>query len=380
MKTIFLILILFVSSITFSQNLIRNPDFSNIEIEFRNGKKVFPNYWKAYDMLNFYTIFSHPAKYSEINTFGKPNDFSNLNGFFLLDILHHSTGIYTELESTLEKGISYNIEVELKIDRVNLNSDFRTTINDTTKGEIKDSADLDYNYIISLVTYFHLENPNGGCNSNKEYVIFDFPESITPDSTENWITLSKNYIAKGNERYYSIGTYNSKDYINILLTQNNDTTNYKHKWARYLIRKVSVTPQIKEQELIVSNTFEPDFLDQMKANATLILHSISFDLDSYDLNAYSLKEIAKIAVYMKSNREVHLNIVGHTDSTGAHEYNQILSEKRALSVYNVLIENGIPPESLDYEGKGKTPPLDDALYKENFKRNRRVEFEFITKD
>lgn len=68
-----------------------------------------------------------------------------------------------------------------------------------------------------------------------------------------------------------------------------------------------------------------------------------------------------------------LQIVGHTDSDGDAGFNQSLSESRAQSVANILINNGVPPQRLQTFGRGETQPVASNLTPEGKAQNRRVE-------
>ena len=355
--------------------MIRNPDFSDVSITYKYGKVVLPKNWDSFDKLNFPYFFSHPTKIPAQDFLRKQDDTKKNTGVLILYMLHQSNGFYTELKNTLKNEQPYHIEIELKIDRILLNSD--NGPNSRQNGVKMDSADFDYNYIISLVSYFTLSDPYMLNKNERNYVIFDFPKSITPDSTNNWIKLTKTYIAQGNEEFYSIGTCNSQDYIDVLRTQNNDTTDYNHKWARCLLRKVSIIPVSYERDFTISDTFEPDsIILTNNQNLYFILRNVNFEFDSYELSESSILELKKIAEFLKNNSQIDLNIIGHTDTIGSNQYNQGLSEKRALSVYKYLINQGIDEERLGYEGKGESEPLDENLFIKNLYKNRRVVFEF----
>jgi OmpA-OmpF porin, OOP family len=68
-------------------------------------------------------------------------------------------------------------------------------------------------------------------------------------------------------------------------------------------------------------------------------------------------------------------VEGHTDSTGSHEYNQALSERRATRVRDVLMDNGVPPQRLTVRGYGETDPIADNATQEGRQANRRVQLE-----
>ena len=76
-----------------------------------------------------------------------------------------------------------------------------------------------------------------------------------------------------------------------------------------------------------------------------------------------------VQVYANST----LQIVGHTDSDGDASYNQQLSEGRARSVANVLINNGVPPQRIQTFGRGESQPVASNLTPAGKAQNRRVE-------
>lgn len=73
------------------------------------------------------------------------------------------------------------------------------------------------------------------------------------------------------------------------------------------------------------------------------------------------------------NTDGQLVVEGHTDSRGSSSLNQRLSERRAETVRNYLIEHGIPPERINAEGFGNTRPIASNWTAEGRANNRRVE-------
>jgi hypothetical protein len=67
-------------------------------------------------------------------------------------------------------------------------------------------------------------------------------------------------------------------------------------------------------------------------------------------------------------------VEGHTDSVGSDAYNQTLSEKRANSVRQYLVNKGYPDDKITAVGMGETSPIADNTTKEGRAENRRVEF------
>jgi outer membrane protein OmpA-like peptidoglycan-associated protein len=74
---------------------------------------------------------------------------------------------------------------------------------------------------------------------------------------------------------------------------------------------------------------------------------------------------------MKEAPDIKVRVEGHTDATGAADYNVALSERRALSVAEYLVKLGVEPSRLMLIGKGMAEPLTQNRYDP---ANRRVQF------
>ncbi|MFW6019982.1 MAG: OmpA family protein [Bacteroidales bacterium] len=148
----------------------------------------------------------------------------------------------------------------------------------------------------------------------------------------------------------------------------------------------------KEDYLFYSETFElkgvhtqtepyeKDIpLKPIEVGETVVLNNIFFDYDEYELLPSSKVELNRLIGLLKNNPEMEIRIQGHTDSQGDEEYNEKLSENRAKSVYNYLVEHGISEERLSYKGFGESQPIADNDTKEGRAKNRRTEFEVIRK-
>ena len=120
-------------------------------------------------------------------------------------------------------------------------------------------------------------------------------------------------------------------------------------------------------------------LKPIEVGETVVLNNIFFDYDEYKLLPSSKVELNRLVNLLKNNPEMEIRIQGHTDSQGDEEYNEKLSENRAKSVYNYLVEHGISKERLSYKGFGESQPIADNDTEEGRAKNRRTEFEVIRK-
>ena len=118
----------------------------------------------------------------------------------------------------------------------------------------------------------------------------------------------------------------------------------------------------------------------IEKEVTIRLNNIFFDFDKASLKSESTPELNRLANLLKENKNMKIEISGHTDNIGTRKYNQALSERRAQSVYNFLVENGIDGSRLKTIGYGKDRPMvsnDDEI--DGRELNRRVEFKILEK-
>lgn len=88
-----------------------------------------------------------------------------------------------------------------------------------------------------------------------------------------------------------------------------------------------------------------------------------------DLTA-DLRTVASSLLKYPNSR---IEVIGHTDNTGTAAYNQDLSQRRAVSVANVLRESGVPGNRIAAYGRGEDQPIASNLTPQGRAQNRRVE-------
>jgi len=106
---------------------------------------------------------------------------------------------------------------------------------------------------------------------------------------------------------------------------------------------------------------------------------INFDFDKANIKKIYYPEIEKIAIAMKNNPKLKIEIDGYTDNIGSEEYNLKLSLKRAQRVKGILVNKyGIDPKRIVVKGFGEKYPLLPNTTSTNRALNRRVEIIDIT--
>ncbi|MBC2712766.1 MAG: OmpA family protein [Desulfosarcina sp.] len=100
---------------------------------------------------------------------------------------------------------------------------------------------------------------------------------------------------------------------------------------------------------------------------------VSFDLDSDLVRPGLYNELDRIAQVLIKYPQTSILVEGHTDSTGSDTYNQQLSERRANSVKNLLVQRGVQVYRINTIGYGESRPVATNATPEGRQMNRRVE-------
>ncbi|MGM0647049.1 MAG: OmpA family protein [Bacteroidota bacterium] len=115
-------------------------------------------------------------------------------------------------------------------------------------------------------------------------------------------------------------------------------------------------------------------LKKIQVGETVVLNNIFFEFDEYELLPESKAELEGLTRLLVQNPEMDIRIQGHTDNQGDKQYNQKLSENRAMAVYNFLLRQGIDEARLSYKGFGESQPVATNETEEGRAKNRRTEF------
>jgi outer membrane protein OmpA-like peptidoglycan-associated protein len=100
---------------------------------------------------------------------------------------------------------------------------------------------------------------------------------------------------------------------------------------------------------------------------------VTFDTDSANIRPEFRRPLSQVAYTLNDYPESYVDVVGHTDSTGADAYNQSLSERRAQSVAGALIADGVNRARIAAYGMGERQPVASNDTASGRQANRRVE-------
>lgn len=114
-------------------------------------------------------------------------------------------------------------------------------------------------------------------------------------------------------------------------------------------------------------------LRQEPRGTVISLGDVFFDFDKATLKTGALQNLDVLVRYLKENPKRNIVIEGFTDSVGSAAYNQQLSQKRAQSVINYLVSQGISPKRLTARGYGEAFPVATNEEPGGRQLNRRVE-------
>ena len=152
------------------------------------------------------------------------------------------------------------------------------------------------------------------------------------------------------EVYRTIESGENGDYFVVLPSSKDFALQVNKEQYLFYSQNFSLKSGIEEDR-----EFERDVLLQpFQVNAKLALNNVFFETNSFELLPSSFQELNMLVEILEKNQGLKIEIGGHTDDIGSEQSNRLLSEQRAKSVYNYLIEKGIAAARMQYKGYGES--------------------------
>ncbi len=146
---------------------------------------------------------------------------------------------------------------------------------------------------------------------------------------------------------------------------------------------ISQSRSISTNGLTRSDTIRVDLgLNSLVIDQPIAVKNIYYDLDKWDIRPDAAVELDKLARLFKDNPGLSFELSSHTDSRGGDNYNLVLSDARAHSAVNYLIQQGVDPDRLTGKGYGETQLVNQCsngvkCTEEAHQANRRTEFKVV---
>lgn len=277
---------------------------------------------------------------------------------------HYREYLQTELKVPLQAGHRYHVSFWVSLAEksphaiATIGALFSAErLEDSTWDVLMEREVTDYNErkSQSIAVYLTPQMVN-----NQDSILYD---------TKKWIEVSGEFTAEGGERFLTIGNFASFNRSNVHST---NSVNAILQGAYYYVDDVSVVP-LDEVEV-------EEKVDIMPAVGDVVpMWNIFFATSESEVLPQSYNELRRLQELMESNPAMKIELRGHTDNQGTVEFNLRLSEERAKSVADYLVEHGIDRRRISFTGYGKSQPVDTNDTLEGRRRNRRVEYRILSR-
>jgi outer membrane protein OmpA-like peptidoglycan-associated protein len=356
-KLIFVFLLHFAGYQAYSQNLVANGSFQDLNVCTELKAPCSPSAWK--------TTSPHLMMYGA----EKDNYFARLT-IFNSSIEGVRKYMQTRLLCPLKKDRIYILTVRFKPDKVFMSSFgvlfVSTPVYNNNDLLLRMKPTIDLSGLYAKVPY----------NRRLE-----------------WYKITVEYKASGDEKYLILGNFQSDtDQKRVYQTKPRNFTDYE-----YHIDDVELIPKVPEEpcrnyEKIRQQMYsqkerhpqrkfnmfgeeDPDSAEAVISESidTLRLGSVYFEFDSDRLNSVGKTKLDSLFSHLVKEEVDSIRIYGHTDSMGPKDYNLDLSYRRAKAIERVLKENNLSAYVSEVKGFGDKLPRSSNSTDSGRKKNRRVE-------
>jgi peptidoglycan-associated lipoprotein len=145
----------------------------------------------------------------------------------------------------------------------------------------------------------------------------------------------------------------------------------------------NATDSLTTKGLTDSRVIKRDlYLIPIVENKPIRIENIYYDFDKSNIRPDAAKELDKLVTILKENPTIWIELSSHTDSRGNDQYNKWLSQSRANSAVQYIIDRGIEKSRITAKGYGETEPVNQCTSgvkcsEEDHQLNRRTEFKIV---
>lgn len=345
-----ILFILYFNSVIFSQNLVPNSSFEEINntiSRFINSASEFKTKIKDWEVPNATTPDVITPEFEEgyldppLAHFG-----SNIIGIQCSrgrsKDIYWSECIGVKLTETLMPNHTYYVEYWIRRSDCNAPSRNMDELINENFGILFTSDVIKTTKPGMLLGPPHIEGNTQLNITNKE-----------------WVKVSKYFTPEKEYNFLYIGQFREEDDNDPIIID-----------SYYVIDDVSV--------IEVTDFASLDIATPLPVGSIIPLNHVHFISGTTKLSDNKSRDVLKdLVTYLSSNSSIRIRINGHTDTVGSEKSNQLLSEKRARAISQILIKKGISSSRIEWKGFGEDNPIADNNTKKGRLKNRRVEFEVI---
>ncbi len=173
------------------------------------------------------------------------------------------------------------------------------------------------------------------------------------------------FISKNTQKHYTVKS-NEKGLASLLLPEGGT---YDIQYRDFMEQQNYSTITIPNQD----GAYTYDLKIKFEPAKTYTLKNVHFETGRATLTISSYPALNELVEALKNKQNLIIEIAGHTDNVGTHEYNLKLSQDRAEAVRNYLISKGIAPHRVQAKGYADSQPVASNATEEGRAKNRRTE-------